>query len=143
MLTCFSSFINEISRMAVEGVPSSESRWISFSATNSPVCLLRPLNTYASSAVFGQRGWRLETDPGRIVWPGAPRRRACTSAPRNTHRGVGALSQLLELLERTRMSLVHFCGGVFRAQVLYADRTRQCHRKSGDGGRRRECSRDE
>lgn len=32
--------------MAVEGVPSSESRWISLSATNSPVWRLRPLNTY-------------------------------------------------------------------------------------------------
>ena len=46
MFSCLSSFINEISRMAVDGVPSSESRWISFRATNSPVWRLRPLKTY-------------------------------------------------------------------------------------------------
>jgi hypothetical protein len=48
MFSCFSSFINEISRIAVEGVPSSESRWISFNATSSPVCLFRPLKTWLS-----------------------------------------------------------------------------------------------
>ena len=32
--------------MAVDGVPSSESRWISFRATNSPVWRLRPLKTW-------------------------------------------------------------------------------------------------
>ena len=34
---CRSSFIKEISRMAVEGVPSSASRWISLRATISLV----------------------------------------------------------------------------------------------------------
>ena len=48
MVSCFNSFINEISRIAVDGVPSSESRWISFSATSSPVCLFRPLKTWMS-----------------------------------------------------------------------------------------------
>jgi hypothetical protein len=46
MFSCLSSFMREISRMAVEGVPSSESRWISLRATSSPVCLFRPLKTY-------------------------------------------------------------------------------------------------
>lgn len=45
MFSCFNSFMREISRMAVEGVPSSESRWISFNATSSPVCRFRPLKT--------------------------------------------------------------------------------------------------
>ena len=43
MFTCLSSFMREISRMAVEGVPSSASKWISFSATISFVVLERPL----------------------------------------------------------------------------------------------------
>ena len=38
--------MREISRIAVEGVPSSVSRAISFNATSSPVWLLRPLKTY-------------------------------------------------------------------------------------------------
>ena len=46
MFSCFNSFMREISRMAVLGVPSSLSRWISLSATSSPVWRLRPLNTY-------------------------------------------------------------------------------------------------
>ena len=43
MLTCLSSFIRDISRIAVDGVPSSASRWISFNATISFVVLERPL----------------------------------------------------------------------------------------------------
>lgn len=35
--------------MAVLGVPSSLSRWISLSATKAPVCPLRPLKTYVRS----------------------------------------------------------------------------------------------
>ena len=46
MLSCFSSFMREISRMAVLGVPSSLSRWISLRATSSPVWRLRPLKTW-------------------------------------------------------------------------------------------------
>lgn len=46
IFSCLSSFIREISRIAVEGVPSSESRWISFRATSSPVWRLRPLKTW-------------------------------------------------------------------------------------------------
>lgn len=42
MLVCLSSFIREISRIAVEGVPSSASRWISLSATISFVVRDRP-----------------------------------------------------------------------------------------------------
>lgn len=42
MLTCFSSFMREISRIAVEGVPSSASRCISFRATISLVVRERP-----------------------------------------------------------------------------------------------------
>jgi hypothetical protein len=41
-LTCLSSFMSDISRIAVEGVPSSASRWISFKATISFVVLDRP-----------------------------------------------------------------------------------------------------
>lgn len=37
--------------MAVEGVPSSESRWISFKATSSPVCRFLPLKTYSASTL--------------------------------------------------------------------------------------------
>ena len=37
MFSCLSSFMRDISRMAVLGVPSSLSRWISFRATSSPV----------------------------------------------------------------------------------------------------------
>lgn len=56
MLSCLSSFIREISRMAVEGVPSSESRWISFRATISPVWRLRPLKTWSVLAVRSGSG---------------------------------------------------------------------------------------
>jgi hypothetical protein len=38
--------------MAVLGVPSSESRWISFRATSSPVWRLRPLKTWGVLVVF-------------------------------------------------------------------------------------------
>lgn len=48
IFSCLSSFIREISRIAVEGVPSSESRCISFNATSSPVWRFRPLKTYLS-----------------------------------------------------------------------------------------------
>ena len=47
MLSCLSSFMREISRIAVEGVPSSESRWISLRATVFPVFRSFPLNTVA------------------------------------------------------------------------------------------------
>src|SRR5947207_12398165 len=47
MLSCLSSFIRLISRIAVDGVPSSESRWISFRATVLPVVRSLPLNTVA------------------------------------------------------------------------------------------------
>lgn len=47
MLTCLSSFMREISRIAVDGVPSSASRWISFRATISLVVLDLPLKTVA------------------------------------------------------------------------------------------------
>ena len=47
MLSCLSSFMREISRIAVDGVPSSESRWISFKATVLPVVRSLPLNTVA------------------------------------------------------------------------------------------------
>jgi len=39
---CFNSFRSEISRIAVLGVPSSGSRWISFKATISFVIRDRP-----------------------------------------------------------------------------------------------------
>lgn len=46
-LPTFSSFMSEISRIAVDGVPSSESRWISFNATTSFVIRERPCDTHA------------------------------------------------------------------------------------------------
>ncbi len=55
MFSCLSSFINEISRIAVEGVPSSESRCISLSATSSPVCRFRPLKTWRISRGIASR----------------------------------------------------------------------------------------
>ena len=42
MFSCLSSFMREISRMAVEGVPSSRSRWISLRATMSLLRRERP-----------------------------------------------------------------------------------------------------
>lgn len=68
--------------MAVDGVPSSESRCISLSATSSPVCLLRPLNTYGISACICQYTYSV------------------------TYRRIRALSQLLQLLKRTWVSSV-------------------------------------
>jgi hypothetical protein len=57
-------------------VPSSESRWISFRATSSPVWRLRPLNTWGELGCL----------PFNI-------------AHGERHRGIGALSQLLQLLK--------------------------------------------
>lgn len=72
--------------MAVEGVPSSESRWISLRATSSPVWRLRPLKTWT-----GQR----ERQPEEAV-----------SLAVATYRSIGSLSELFKLLERAGVSSV-------------------------------------
>src|SRR5947209_3506210 len=45
IFSCLSSFTREISQIAVEGIPSSLSRWIFLSIMNSLVYQLHPLNT--------------------------------------------------------------------------------------------------
>jgi len=40
-----------------------------------------------------------------------------------THSSICTLAQLLQLLERTWMSLVHLCGLFFGVEILYADST--------------------
>jgi hypothetical protein len=118
MFSCFNSFINEISRIAVEGVPSSESRWISFSATSSPVCLFRPLKTWAS-----------QHNPIRLRARSEEQKALCIAAPlrssnvhhhiiAQTYRSICTLTQLLQLLERTRMSLVHGCRRFLLVEIL-------------------------
>ena len=59
MLTCLSSFIRDISRMAVDGVPSSASRWISFNATISFVVLERPLKKRKNQTKIRWNLWYL------------------------------------------------------------------------------------
>lgn len=52
--------------MAVLGVPSSESRWISLRATSSPVCRLRPLKTYFCQ-LAGQTLGAIERFQGEVA----------------------------------------------------------------------------
>src|ERR1700761_5438640 len=97
MFSCFNSFISEISRIAVLGVPSSESKWISFRATNSPVCRFLPLKTYMIvRRVNGT--WLSATDSS-----------------------IGPLSQLLQLLKRTWVSLIHDWYLLTTSEIADAD----------------------
>ena len=68
--------------MAVEGVPSSESRCISLRATSSPVWRLRPLKTCKSQYEGAQS----------VSW--------------GTYSSICSLSKLLQLLEGAGMSAV-------------------------------------
>jgi hypothetical protein len=79
--------------MAVEGVPSSESRWISLSATSSPVWRLRPLNTCG-------------------------RQQLCREQTTPTHSSIGSLAELLQLLEGAGVSSVVHGGGAGRAVAV-------------------------
>ncbi len=86
MFSCLSSFINEISRIAVDGVPSSESRCISFSATSSPVCRFRPLKTWRVSRTF--RGG----NEGPLLWRKCLRRAENVSMTSHVVLGLASLA---------------------------------------------------
>jgi hypothetical protein len=88
--------------MAVLGVPSSESRWISLRATSSPVWRLRPLKT-CPGQFSGQNMKRLSLAEDKKI---------------STYRSVGSLTQLLQLLERTRVSLIHLVDINFGLEVV-------------------------
>jgi len=88
----------------VLGVPSSLSRWISFSATKWPVWPLRPLKTCE---------WKSQVLQIVLV----------VSSNTQTYRRICALSQLLQLLETTGVSLVHGFYPASSTKRSYADVT--------------------
>ena len=95
--------------MAVDGVPSSLSRWISFSATKAPVWPFRPLNTYRFTEVS-------------LIHPHSATLSLLEDAS-GTYRSISSLAQLLQLLKAGGVSFVHRRDLAAATQTSHGDIT--------------------